>query len=132
MYYSNCNNCIASYFNSKGLELNTKKIEAIVFGSDHNLSIIKCTFNGNLPRVQIQGEYINFSDKVKYLEITLTSNLKWNEQISHISRKVHFTLHRLRFSCAMLSNQIKINLVKTVILPIFDYACISCMIYLST
>ena len=117
---------IANYFNSKGLELNTKKIEAIVFGSDYNLNNLKSKYgNGGLPKIQIQGEHIEYSDKVKYLGITLTSDLKWNDQVSSISRKVHYTLHRLRNSCFMLSESLKLKLVKTLIIPIFDYACIT-------
>ena len=68
---------IASYFNSKDLELNTKKIEAMVIGSDHNLISLKSKYgDGGLPRIQVQGEYIQYSEKVKYLGITLTSGLK--------------------------------------------------------
>ena len=67
----------ANYFKSKGLELNTKKIKAKVFGSDHNLISLKSKYaDGGFPKIQVQGEYTQYSEKVKYLGITPKSDRK--------------------------------------------------------
>ena len=79
-----------------GLDLNDKKTEAIIFGSKYNMSLIKNRF---VHPIRVNNALIEFKNVVKYLGINLTSTLSWDTQVNNISRKVHYTLHRLRASC---------------------------------
>ena len=112
---------IIQFFESRGLKINEKKTEAIIFATDSNLNIIKKI---SVPSIVVNNTQICYSNLVKYLGVTLRSNLEWKPQINTISRKVHFTLHRLRGTCSTLTSRTKLILVSSLILPHFDYGCV--------
>ena len=111
-------NRISNQIDKLGLKLNPDKSIAIIFGSPHNLSNL-CIAN----TILIKNIAIPFSDKVKILGVTLSNDLSWNCHISNLSRNINFTLHRLYRMGSYLNIKIKLLLIKSLILPLFDYCC---------
>ena len=85
------------------LELNFSKNVAIIFGSDQILMRIDVPA---LLQIVIRGHNVKFASSIKNLGLTLTSNLSWNAQISHITSRVHGELKRLRFRAYFLSENL--------------------------
>ena len=52
------------------------------------------------------------------------SDLSWSKHVSCISRKVHGTLHALKYHKDSLSEEIRIKLVTALLLPHLDYCCL--------
>ena len=128
LYYSHEDvNCIDYFLNSdlkrihdwmcsNKLSLNVDKTECILFGTRSMLTKRK-----NL-NVQISGKLIQCKEAVKYLGVIIDQELKWNDHIEYlckrISKLVNF-LGRLR----VFINEHNLKLIyRTIILPLFDYA----------
>ena len=54
----------------------------------------------------------------------MSSNLSWRSHVLSISRKVHFSLHRLKYHKNILSRELRTTLVTSLIFPILDYCCL--------
>ena len=78
----------------------------------------------NLPNIQVCSQDIPFKPSIKLLGVTIANDLSWNHHTAYISRRVHSTLYHLRMHTYNLPSQTKLSLVKSLILPIFDYNCL--------
>ena len=112
---------IINWADVHGLKINALKTKAIVFGSDINLKWIR---SKSWDNIIIDGEIIQFSDKIKNLGVYMTPDLRWNSHISHISSNIHKVLHKLRARAWLFPKDIKIMLVSSLVLPHLDYACL--------
>ena len=54
----------------------------------------------------------------------MSSNLSWRSHVLSISKKVHFSLHRLKYHRNILSRELRTTLVTSLIFPILDYCCL--------
>jgi hypothetical protein len=54
----------------------------------------------------------------------MRSDLSWNSHVSHISKRVHFTLYKLKFHKNSLSLQLRVKLVTALIWPLLDYCAL--------
>ena len=54
----------------------------------------------------------------------MTSYFSARVHIASIVRKIHFSLHRLKFHRTALSMELRINLISSLIFPLIDYCCL--------
>lgn len=96
------------------LQLNVGKTQAIaIYGSQLDTAVF--------PPLLVNNVVVPYSSKVKNLGIMMDNTLKWHSHVNLISSKVHFILRRLwRFSY-LTPLDIKIKLVKSLILPLLTY-----------
>jgi Reverse transcriptase (RNA-dependent DNA polymerase) len=111
---------IVTWTESHGLKLNPTKTQAMLIATQNTRARI------NLPTLTpltLNGTQINYTDTVKNLGIFFDKHLAWDKHISSICQKVYGTLNNLQKFRGMTPEIIRLRLVKTLILPHFDYCC---------
>lgn len=111
---------VVRWANENGLRLNPGKTVAMLFGSPPILRKVQAL---QLPDIIVDGTVISLSSDMTNLGVRLTNTLNWDLHLSRISTRVHYALHNLRHYKHALSRSLRKNLVETLILPHFDYAC---------
>ena len=71
----------------------------------------------------LHGKTLATADSVKYLGVTITSDLRWNKHIHTITSKANRTLGFLKRNLKINSTALKSTAYKTLIRPSFEYAC---------
>lgn len=112
---------IVEWARTMGLILNIAKTKVIILGTCQNHMLLRDLL---IDPIIVDGTPIPYEEEVKNLGVFISKNLTWNRQISHISSKIHGTLHKLRFYRNSLSINIRKLLVNALVIPHFDYACI--------
>ena len=112
---------IARYASVNGLKLNLTKSKAIILGSRAFVSRLDIS---TLPRISVDGTALPFVSEVRKLGVLMSSNLSWRSHVLSISRRVHFSLHRLKYHRNVLSRELRSTLVSSLIFPILDYCCL--------
>ena len=112
---------IADYATVNGLTLNIAKSKIMIIGS--NPYVRDLDFSA-IPPTLISTFQIPMVDNARNPGVHLSSNLTWNSHISHISQRIHASLHKLKFHKNLLSTQLRIKLVSTLLFPYFDYCCL--------
>ena len=74
--------------------LNIGKSKVLVLGSRRFVSRIDLN---TLPPIMVEGITIPFVNEVRNLGVIMTANLSWRSHVMSISKKVHFSLHKLKF-----------------------------------
>ena len=115
------NNDLASLFEwatSLGLLLNLNKSQCLAIGTKYMYKkLIKCS----LPDVCIDGTPLPWINTARNLGIHIENSLNWETQTNKICQKVYHSLHTLRCLKDFLPPLTKIYLVKSLIMPHFDY-----------
>ena len=70
----------------------------------------------------LNGHTLAITDNAKYLGLTITSNLSWNQHIGNITNKANKTLGFIRRNIKISSPQIKAQAYKTLVRPIVEYS----------
>jgi exonuclease III len=109
---------IANWSERHGLKLNPSKTQAMLIAS---AKIHKQIKKLTLPTLTLSGTQITFSDTVKNLGVFFDTTLSWDRHISSICQKVYGSLNNLHKFRAMTPETIRLRLVKSLILPHFDY-----------
>ena len=109
---------IARYATDNGLKLNLTKSTALILSSRAFVSRIDLSV---LPRISAGGIAIPFDSEARHLAVVMSSNLSCRSHVLTISRKVHFSLHRLKYDRNILSLALRTTLVNSLIFPILDY-----------
>lgn len=104
---------IYSWCKTWGMKLNTTKTHFISFTNKTNPLNFTYTI-GNTT--------IDKSDQVKYLGVTLSSNLNWEPHVLAICRKAERKLSFLRRKLRTAPPHLKLNAYKTLIIPCLEYA----------
>ena len=110
---------ISDWSRSYGLNINPKKTQVIVIGSNWFVSRIN---HESLPAIVFDGVVIPYSQIVKNLGVMFDMTLSWKPQVAEVSRKIfaaYWSLKRLR---NFLPTSTKITLAQSLLLPILDYA----------
>ena len=106
---------ISKWFSDNLLTLNENKCKFVLFGSTHKLKSFQnfslCINEYNLER----------TDSFKYLGVTISQNMTWQDHISSIVNKVNQRLGVLRRVKQMLPLQSRLTLYNSLVLPLFDY-----------
>jgi hypothetical protein len=108
----------------------------VIMNADKTKSIIFSVKNIKPfhPPLIINGNTIEDIDKHTHLGLTLSSNMSWREHILNIHQKASKRVHMLKGLKYKLNRDILINLYKTMIRPVMEYAdCVwdGCSVYLS-
>ena len=69
-------------------------------------------------------ERLEIVDQYKYLGVIIDSNLRWQEHVDNLCKRISMKLPVLRRIKPFLSKQALITVFNSTILPLFDYACI--------
>ena len=77
-----------------------------------------------LPPVRVEGITIPFVNKMRNLGVIMTDNLSWRSHVMFISKKVHFSLHKLKVHRNALSRELRTTLVVSLIFSLIDYCCL--------
>jgi Reverse transcriptase (RNA-dependent DNA polymerase) len=109
---------IVNWSAKQGLKLNPNKSQAMIIGSER--AHMKLDFN-QIPKVALDGVTLEYSDKVKNLGLIFDKHLSWNGQISQITQKVYGAIKNLEKFRDVTPEKIRVRLVKSLILPHFDY-----------
>ena len=106
---------ISKWFFDNLLTLNENKCKFVLFGSSQKLKSFQnfslCINDYNLER----------TDSFKYLGVTISQNMTWQDHISWIVNKVNQHLGVLRRVRQMLPLQSRLTLYNSLVLPLFDY-----------
>ena len=113
---------IRSWATLNGLKLNDSKTRAMIVGSARHLNYIREIRDRN---VMVGNSTVPFSESVKYLGVSITETLDWNEHVTHCVRKVNMTLYRLKVCKRFLPTSVRSTLVTSLINPLIDYACLA-------
>lgn len=110
---------IGKWTNDYGLNVNALKSQAIVVGSPYYISKLQSVV---CPNIVLDGNIIPLAPTVKNLGITIDQTLSWAPQIGEVSRKIIASLHSLKRLQYFLPLGTKALLVRSLLLPILDYA----------
>ena len=58
------------------------------------------------------------------ISLSLSPNLSWRSHVMSVSRRVHFSLHKLKFHPNTLSRELRTTSIVSLIFPLIDYCCL--------
>ena len=70
----------------------------------------------------LEGTVLENVEKIKYLGVTITKNLKWNTHVSNICTKANRTLGFLRRNLAACPRNVKESTNKGLVRPTLEYS----------
>lgn len=106
---------ISEWSKDNELDLNPRKTKVICF-SNSNLSAI-------IPDFVVGGKVIERSDTVENLGLLMSGNMSWRAHCDRVSSRVFAGLRSLWVHGNVTSRVMRINLVKSLLLPHFTYCC---------
>lgn len=107
-----------------GMKINSSKCDAIIFAQPHTAARME-----SVPSVRINGTVVPYSENVRYLGVTLNRSLTPKPHSNRIISNVNVSLLKIRHLKNVLPNYVKLNLISSVVMPIFDYGDIFCESY---
>ena len=100
------------------LFLNARKTKAMFLGSAKYINGITTSHNIVL---ELSGKPIELVNQATDLGVTLTSTLNWSEHIKVSANKINSILWRLKQFKNSLTTPLRVQMVSSMIFPIFDY-----------
>lgn len=111
-------NSLTEWSKRNALTLNPNKTQTIIVGYPKLLSQIR---EIGLPPILLNNVKIPFLVSVKNLGVTISESLSWFTQISLMCKRIFSSLHSLKRLRKFTPVKLKIKLIQTLILPLFDY-----------
>jgi len=105
-------------FAVNGLKLNHEKTKPIIIC--HSRLRSSLDFN-SIHSITVNGNTIPYYNKVKNLGLTINSTLTWDDAAVETRKKVFASIHSLKRLQSFLPLHIKLQLVKSLVLPHFNY-----------
>ena len=112
---------LSNFASTNGLQFNLGKSSVLILGSDPYIRSIDLS---SLPLISVNGVFIPYVNEARNRGVIFTANLSWKPYVLHISQKVHFALHKLKFHRSILSQNLRATLVSALIFPLIDYCCL--------
>ena len=94
----------------------------MLFGSHQKLKQVQLL---DFPNIIVNNVTVPFSSSAKNLGVILSGDLTWNDHISHTIQKINGTLSNLFKHSNCLPRKTKVTLIKTLVFPLLDYACVT-------
>ena len=110
--------CIEKFCKDYGLDINPKKSNALIISSKYNQRSINYE---NLPKIVISNQEIDFVESARDLGYMINRTLNNTDHIKTVLKKTYGGLNALQPLKKLLPSDIKLQLIKSLILPIFDY-----------
>ena len=108
---------VSRWCDANRLKVNISKSKVLLFGSRHKLGKIDFSY-----KVNLDGLPLEFTNKYKYLGVTLDSELNLSGLLSDTKRAVTNRLFNLRKLRYYITEKCALAIYKQTILPVFDYA----------
>ena len=112
---------IANHARENSLQLNISKSKVLVLGSR---AFVSCIDLNTLPPITVEGKAISSVNEVRNLGVIMTVNLSWRSHVMSVARRVHFSLHKLKFHRNTLTRELRIILIVSLFFPLIDYCCL--------
>lgn len=109
---------IINFSNKYGIDINPSKTKAIIISSKNNLKKLKYD---ELPKICVDNTSIEYVDEVRNLGYFLNRTATNSTHIDTIRRKVFGAINCIYPLKKTIPSNIKSIIVKTQVLPIFDY-----------
>jgi hypothetical protein len=71
----------------------------------------------------LHGQQLEHVTTAKYLDVSITSDMKWNQHISNICKKANNTMSFLKRNLNIRNANIKEKAYKSLVRPTLEYAC---------
>ena len=113
-----CINTVEYWYTENKLKVNAKKTQVMILGTKQKLSGINHD-NFNIKFGDIQLKVVT---EFKYLGLHLDEGLTWNKHCTKVLGKAGFKLHLMRRLNKLLPREIMIQIYKTYMMPILEYA----------
>lgn len=111
-------NSITYWANCNGLQLNINKTQTMIVGYPRLLTKINLL---TAPKLKVDGNELVYCNKVKNLGLHMNKYLGWNDQVNATCNRVFAAIHSLKRFSVYLPLNVKIMLVKTLVLTHFNY-----------
>ena len=111
-------NRLASWASENGLLINTKKTQAIWFGTRGNTAQQR---QMSLPPLTVNGKPVAYSESIKLFGVELDSTLSWDQQYNQTAEKCFAALSRLRKCRDHLPCVPRLPLIKSLGFSYLDY-----------
>jgi hypothetical protein len=106
---------VYKWYKVNKLALSTEKCSTMVIKSNPNVTIDDFIIRlGNSVLTQVKS--------MKYLGVVIDEKLKWNEQLTSITKKANINNARLRKTKNILPQGLRLKLFNSTALPVIDYA----------
>ena len=112
-----CINKVEFWYTENKLKVNTKKTEVMIFGTAQKLSRISDDIC-----IKFGQEQLRVVKHFKYLGVHLDGGLSWNDHCQSIISKAGYKLHLMRRLNKILPKKTMIQIYKTYMMPILEYA----------
>lgn len=106
---------ISDWFEKKKLRLNASKSNALF------VSCNRMQLSDDLPDIVLNGQKISIVENAKNLGLYIDDALKFDRHINEMVKKIYFSLHSLKMNKLYLSSDLKLMLVKSLVIPHFLY-----------
>jgi len=106
--------CIYEWAQANNLKLNTSKTQALPIYHENLNSLI-------LPDITINNEVVNLESCVTSLGFKLNRHLNCHDHVNHTVSKMYSVLRRLWSTASFLSLEVKLSIVKSLLVPILLY-----------
>lgn len=112
---------ICGWTTAKSLVINQDKIKAMIVGTSRMAGVIDLDL---VEPVTMEGMRVHYSSSVWYLGQTISRSLSWGDQVGAVVANVNKTV-QLKTCRHLLPLDLRIRLVKTLVLPHIDYCCVA-------
>lgn len=109
------------WYNGNGMSLNLKKCHFIVFGGRRAVYLLR----EKGFKINIGAEIFEMEENVKYLGVTLNSQLSWKSHVTGLMNSIAFFIplfYRLRW---LLDKSYLCLLIKTIVIPKIQYGLLA-------
>lgn len=112
-------NAIHQWTQEYGLAINPSKTQVMIVGSNYFISRLNVK---SLTPVKYNNFPLQYCSEVKNLGLYITSNLSWDAQVAHVSKRMYGSMHSLKLMKNFLPQSTRMTLVNALLFPILDYA----------
>ena len=112
---------VSNWAVANGLEVNETKTQVIILGSLPYVSAIDLA---NLRKIRINNTPLKYATEVKNLGVIINQTIDWNLHEGKVQSKVYSYLAILRLHRRSLSFTLKTQLIKSLVIPHFDYTSV--------
>ena len=109
---------ILQFCHDFGMNINPKKSQALVISSKYNLNRLNYD---ELQKIYVNGDQIQFVDSTRDLGYHINRTGTYEDNYKVLMKKAYYALNTLQPLKKILSPEVKLQLVKSLVLPIIDY-----------